>query len=91
MPADPTLANAEAYNVSVTWFALAPVAGAIGLADHFAVTPAGNPLTASPMLPLNGPPVAAVKLTVLDAPRATAIELAAAVKVSVGGAATVSA
>ena len=83
--AGPTLANPEALNVSVTRFVLTHEAGVTGFADQPAVTPAGSPLTAKRMFPLNDPPVPIVRLTVPEAPCATTIELDAAVSVSVGG------
>ena len=84
-----TVADEAAVKVSVSLFVLAPEAVAIGLADHAAVTPAGSPVTENEMFPLNDPPVAAVKLNVLDPPCTTATDVAASVKLSVGVSATV--
>jgi hypothetical protein len=84
----PTGVEAPAAKVSV---ALAdPEAGLTGFVDQFAVTPLGRPLRLRLTLPVNDPPVPAVKLTGALAPCATTAELAAALNVSVGGALTVS-
>jgi hypothetical protein len=66
------------------------VVGVCGFADQLAVTPAGKPLAEYVRVPLKGQPVAALKLTVPEAPCATAIEAGEAVNAKVGGAVTVS-
>lgn len=43
--AEPTAAVADAVSVNVSLLVLTLAGGVCGLADHFAVTPAGNPLT----------------------------------------------
>jgi hypothetical protein len=83
-----TAAEAEAVSVTVSLFEAD--ADEMGLEDHPAVTPAGNPVAVNVMLPLKDPPAAAVRATVLDAPCATATVLDAALSFSVGGAVTVS-
>ena len=85
-----TVAPAAALKVSVSLFVLAPEAVVIGFADHPAVTPAGSPVTEKVMFPLYDPPVAAVKLKVPEPPRTTATDVAAVVRVSVGGSIIVS-
>ena len=45
-------ALAEAVRVNVSLVELTAAAGVAGLADHVAVTPAGNPETENVMLPL---------------------------------------
>ena len=44
--ADATAAVADAVSVNVSLLELEPAGGVCGFADHFAVTPAGSPLTA---------------------------------------------
>jgi hypothetical protein len=63
MVAKPTAAADEAVNDNVEVAFAALGAGVIGLVLHAAVTPGGRPLTERPMLPLNDPPVVAVKAT----------------------------
>ena len=43
---EPATAVEEAVSVSVSLFVLMLADGVAGFADHFAVTPAGNPLSA---------------------------------------------
>jgi hypothetical protein len=85
-----TFAPAAAVKVRVSLFVVAPEAVVIGFADHPAVTPVGSPVAEKVMFPLNDPPVAAVKLTGPEPPCTTATDVAAVVKVSVGGSVTVS-
>jgi hypothetical protein len=82
-------AEAEAERVRETGLALTLEAAVSGLADHWAVTPAGRPLTEKLVLPLNDPPVLTVKLTMLDAPWTTATEVDAAVRAKEGACGTV--
>jgi hypothetical protein len=85
----PTAIVAPAASVSV---ALAdPEAGLTGFADQVAVTPLGSPLRLRLTFPVNDPPVVIVKLTGPLAPCATVATLEPALKVSVGGALTISA
>jgi hypothetical protein len=86
-----TFAPATAVNVNVSLFVLLFETELIGFADHAAVTPVGSPLTENVMFPVNAPPVAAVRLTVPEAPCTTATELAAVVSASVGVGVTVNA
>lgn len=85
-----TAAVEVAVRVSVSLLLLD--APAIGFALHWAVTPVGKPLIENVILPLNDPPVAAFKLTALEAPCAivTTSGLVAAVKLSVACGVTVS-
>jgi hypothetical protein len=83
----PTDALAASVNVALA----DPEAGLTGFADQVAVTPLGSPLKLRLTLPVNDPPVLTAKLTGALAPCATVATLEAALKVSVGGAVTVSA
>jgi hypothetical protein len=85
----PTAVEALAASVSI---ALADSdTGLTGFADHAAVTPLGNPLRLRLTLPVNDPPVPTAKLNGPLAPCATVAKVEPAVRVSVGGADTVSA
>jgi hypothetical protein len=87
----PTAVEAPAASVSVALALADPEAGLTGFADQLAVNPLGSPLRLRLTLPVNDPPVSAVKLTCPLAPWTIVTALDPALNVSVGGALTVSA
>jgi hypothetical protein len=85
------LTAVEAPAASVSVAIPDPDTGLTGFADQLAVTPLGRPLRLMLTLPVNDPPVLTTKLTGALDPCAIVTALAAALKVSAGGALTVSA
>lgn len=85
MVKSPRSARGETARYRVTAFVLTLETAAMGLADHWADTPEGRPLTEKAMPPLNEPPVVAVRLSVEKLPADIATELDAAESESAGG------
>jgi hypothetical protein len=75
----------DAVSARVSMVELVPDGGVIGLADQAAVTPLGSPLMLHVTLPVNEPPVAAVRLSFSVPAWDTFAVLDAALTVSVGG------